>query len=387
VISTGFSANPIPLNDDWPRPSEHVRDLAPYDGVSSLTEIEKLPDGVVPLKLDWNEATIPPSPKVAEAIAAYLGDSQHLNWYPDTTSTRLREALSRYTGVPADHIVPTNGSDDSLDLVCRAFLDPTDDMIVAWPTYGHMLVFSRARGITPRRAQPADIFDTPTATIRSMLTPRTKLVYIASPNNPTGVVMPTQDVASLCRSAPTTLFLLDEAYHEFCGITAAPLVEEFPNLVVTRTFSKCFALASLRIGYMMAGPVVLHHIRKLHNPKSINAVGQLAAAAAVSDDAYRLAYVREVDASKALLQRELARRGARVRVTPANWVLVSLAEPGRFTAALESVGVFVRDRSHIAGFGGYVRITAGTLAQMQDLMGRIDRLMAERPELLAPPAS
>lgn len=378
-VSFSQQSEEVPL----PRPSGVVDGLAPYDAVSSLDAIRALPAGTVPLKLDWNESAIAPSRQVIEAIQKFLGNTHHLNWYPDLGATRLRTALSAYTGASVDSILVTNGSDDALDLLCKTYLDARDDVLVAWPTYGHFLVFARSRGLEPRRVTVGDPFDVPTAAILEAIGPRTQMVYLASPNNPTGVVVPADDVAMLCRTFPRTLFLVDEAYHEFCGQTAAGLVERHPNLVVTRTFSKCFGIAGLRVGYLIAGPAVMHQLRKLYNPKSVNVLAQVGAQAALADKTFREEYVHEVGQSREFLATALRARGAEARSTQANFVLVRVREPLRLVQALETVGVFVRDRSHLEGFGGWVRITVGTLAQMQDLVGRIDALLQSLPDLLA----
>ncbi len=366
-----------------PRPSRVVEGLTPYDAVSSLDAIGALSPDVVPLKLDWNESAIAPSRQVIDAIQKFLCNKHHLNWYPDLGAARLREALSIYTGAPTESILATNGSDDALDLLCKTYLDAGDDVLVAWPTYGHFLVFARSRELEPRRVAAADPFETPTTAILNAIGPHTQMVYLASPNNPTGVVMPSEDIAMLCRSFPTTLFLVDEAYHEFCGSTAAGLVEHHPNLVVTRTFSKCFGIAGLRVGYLIAGPAVMHQLLKLHNPKSVNVLAQVGARAALADDAFREDYVREVGLSREYLAVALRARGAEARSTPANFVVVRVREPMRLVKALESMGVFVRDRSHLEGFEGWVRFTVGTVPQMKDLVDRIDLLLKADPTLLA----
>jgi histidinol-phosphate aminotransferase len=371
------------MADALPKPCAHLAALAPYDAVSSLDTIAALEPGVVPLKLDWNESTIPPSPRVHETIAEFLGNVHHLNWYPDLGAATLRTAISGYTGVPAENVIATNGSDDALDLICRTYLDPGDDVIVAWPTYGHFMVFARARGVEPRVACAADLFEPTTRVILGMVTDRTKLVYIASPNNPTGVVTPPEDVVRMCEAFPGTLFLIDEAYFEFSGVSSVPLVGRYPNVIVTRTFSKCFGIAGLRVGYLMASDPVLLQLRKLYNPKSVNVLGQRAAIAALSDREVRENFVAEVRASREYLAKELVARGADARATAANFVCVKVGDPRGLVKALETVGVFVRDRSSIRGFEGYVRITVGTVDQMRDLVGRIDRLLALQPDLLS----
>jgi len=369
---------------EGPRPSVHVRELAPYDAVSSLSSIRNLPENTVPLKLDWNESVIPPSPKVAEAISDFLADSRRLNWYSDLEATDLRNALSDYTGVSVENTLVTNGSDDALTLVCNTFLDAGDEALVVWPTYGHFMVFARARGVEPGIVAEDDLFKVPTEKVLSLLKKETRLVYLASPNNPTGVVMPPEDVSRMCLASPGTLFLVDEAYYEFCGTTSAKLVERHDNLVVTRTFSKCLGIAGMRVGYLMARGDVLTNLRKLHNPKSVNALGQVAALAVLSDRTYIDAYISEVREAGVWLEDALRKRGANARRTEANFLLLRVADPAAIVSALESVGVFIRDRSHIRGFDGYVRITLGTTDQMKDLVGRIDLLLEAQPNLLRP---
>lgn len=384
MIQEGLRARSRKLVPESPHPCRDVLALAPYDAVSSLSAIKSLPKGTVPLKLDWNESSIPPSPKVIEAITGFLSNGHHLNWYPELCAPRVRTALSSYTGVRPDSILVTNGSDDALDLVCRTYLEPGDDVVVVWPTYGHFLVYVKARGVQPRMALASDPFAVATATLLDTIRSDTKLVYVPSPNNPTGTVMPPADVAALCRAFPGTLFLVDEAYYEFCEVTSVPLVATCPNLVVTRTFSKCFGIAGLRVGYLMTGPDVMQNLRKLYNPKSVNALAQVGAMAALADVDAREAYVAQVRAARDLLGNELRRRGAEVRVTQANFVLVRVRDPQGLVQALESAGVFVRDRSRMEGFGGWVRITVGTLSQMHDLVERVDGLLETRPDLLAP---
>lgn len=370
-----------------PRPSRHVASLNPYDAVSSLEKVAQCDPDLPPLKLDWNESTVDTSSRVLEAIGRSLADSHPLNWYPDLRAGALRKALAEYTGVPADCILVTNGSDAALDLICRTYLEAGDEVLVASPTYGHFLVFARACGARLIEVHASSPFAVPTDALLDNLSARTQLLYLASPNNPTGVITPSEDVARLCRSSSTTLVVVDEAYFEFCGETCAPLVRVLPNLVVTRTFSKCFSIAGLRVGYLLAGEDVMNHLLKLHNPKSVNVLGQAAALAAIADRPTYEAYVAEVRAAGEFLVEALRERGAIARMTRANFVLVRVADPGGLVRSLESVAVFVRDRSQMKGLEGYVRITVGTRAQMEDLVRRLDRLLATNPGLLTPPTT
>lgn len=377
-----FQTKKFHMGDELPRPADVIDGLVSYDAVSSLDKIRGLPAGVTPLKLDWNESTITPSPQVVQAITQFLGNSQHLNWYPDLGATRLRKALTSYTGTPLESMLVTNGSDDALELICKTYLGKGDDAVVAWPSYAHFLVYAKSRGLEPRLVTPSDVFEVPTATLMREIRPDTQLVYITSPNNPTGVVIPTDDVEQLCRAFPRTLFVVDEAYYEFSGVTAVGLVKRYPNLIVTRTFSKCFGIAGLRIGYLVASDPVILQLKKLYNPKSVNALAQVAAQAALSDKQFREDYVDEVTRGKEILLQGLIERGAHARTGDANFILVKVLDPLKFVQSLESAAVYVRDRSNMPGFKGWVRITVGTVAQMEDLLTRIDELLKKNPRLL-----
>lgn len=373
-----FNGRPMPA------PSKFISTLSPYDAVSSLDSISQLPAGLSPLKLDWNESVVPPSPRVIDEITKFLRNSHHINWYPDLGAAKLRKTLVAYTGVPADDIIVTNGSDDALALVVNSYVDPGDDVVLVWPTYGHFLVHCRGRGVEPRLAAPEDPFDNPTSTLMKTLRSDTKLAYIASPNNPTGVVVPPDNIVELCSEFPSTLFLVDEAYYEFCGITSARLVTKIPNLVVTRTFSKCLSMAGLRVGYLMASGEVMKNLRRLYNPKSVNVLGQVGAAAALLDFEFISNYVNECRAGRTWLVQALAERGIDVHTSAGNFILVRVKDPAQFCHKLESVGVFVRDRSAIKGFDGYVRITIGPVEYMKEFVRRLDMLRVENPDIAQP---
>ncbi len=356
----------------------HVANVRAYEPVSSLDRILARP-WQEPLKLDWNESTIPPSPKVAEAIQEFMARGGNLNWYPDLHAARLVEALAEYTGRQRDQILVTNGSDDALDLLCKTYLDPEERVLLPYPTYTHFLVYAGARGVRFDPVTYEDPFVGQIDRIINGLTPWTKLIYLVNPNNPTGVLFSPDEVERLLQVAPQTLVVVDEAYFEFAGATVAPLTDRYPNLVVTRTFSKSFGIAGLRVGYIVAHPAAVRDLRRVHNPKSVNVMGQIAARAAVQDREYLQAYLDAVDQSKRFLVRSLRERGYEARSTAANWILVRVPNPRVFCASLAEEGVYVRNRSSFPQLNGYVRISVGTRPQMEALLDRIDR--AERRTL------
>ena len=362
-----------------------IRDVRPYVAVQSLESIALAAAAAngsastarPPLKLDWNESTIPPSPKVIEAMMAFMSGDHHVNWYPDLTCTPLCSRLSAYVGVPEDHLLVTNGSDDALDLLCKTYLNPEDRVVLPYPTYTHFLVFAGARGARFDPVTYDDPFKGNIDRIISALTPWTKLVYLVNPNNPTGVQFTRAEIARLVRRAPLSLVVVDEAYFEFSGVSVADLTLEFPNLVVTRTFSKSFGIAGLRVGYLVARPEVITDLRRVFNPKSVNVLGQVAAAAALDDLGYQENYVSQARASRVVLAKWLRGRGLEARATPANWVMVKVPDPTAFIRALEVRGVYVRDRSSFPQLGGWVRMSVGTADQTAQLCERLAEAIEE----------
>lgn len=347
-----------------------VRDLTPYEAVSSQAAIDSSPDHHTSFKLDWNEATVAPSPRVTEAIQAHLMGPRSLNWYPQLGSVDLVDALTGYTGLPQDHLLVTNGSDDALHLICSTFLDQGDPVVIPVPTYNHFLVFAQSRGADAIKVVGASPFQQNLKEIASAMTPATRLLYLVSPNNPTGVVFGPDVVRQFCREYPGTLIVVDEAYFEFCQVTSIELVQEFPNLLVTRTFSKAFGLAGLRVGYVAGNPALLQGLRRMYNPKSVNTLGQVGAAAALQDLPYLEAFLAEVEESRQILRGFFERNGVEGHVTAANFAVVRMPDLATTLAALEDRGVYVRDRSSYPGLEGCLRMTLGTAEQTRSLLGR-----------------
>ncbi|MBM4387831.1 MAG: histidinol-phosphate aminotransferase family protein, partial [Deltaproteobacteria bacterium] len=318
---------------------------------------------------------IPPSKKVIEAIIAFLSNSHHLNWYPELSNRNLLRALSGYTGCPDENILVTSGSDEALAALCDTFLDEGDDVLVPFPTYTHFLIFAKSSGARVRLVEGRNPFIKFFDAVLDSIRIDTKLVYLVSPTNPTGIIYDERDIKTLCLRFPETLFIVDEAYAEFAGHSIIGLVGEFGNLAVTRTFSKSFGIAGLRIGYLAAQKTVLDSVKKIFNPKSVNSLAQIAALAALSDMEYHDRYVSEVCESKQILRRELSARGLDPVITPANFILFRVGNPAEFIGRCEEYSVFVRDRSHLKGLEGYVRMNAPTVEQTHEFLRRLDLIL------------
>lgn len=361
--------------------AETVRAVSPYKCVSSLDEIHARP-GQEPHKLDWNEATVPPSPRVIEAISAFLGNTHHLNWYPVLNSTNLIERLAAFHQVPGEKLLITNGSDDALNTVCTTYINPGDPVLVASPTYQHFLVFAQSRGARIAHHYGPDPFAKDLdGLIAALGRLQPRIFYLVNPNNPTGVIYTPEEIARLLDAAPNTLVIVDEAYSEFAGQSAIQLLHRYSNLVVTRTFSKAYGMAGLRIGYAFAHEDVITDMQRVFNPKSVNVLAQIGAMAALADQAYLTGYVAEVTASKALMQAWFEARGFTFRSTPANYVMVRFERAPWVVRLLREEGVYVRDRSHLPQLSGYVRFSVGTVEQTHDVLARLEGVLEKLQHL------
>jgi histidinol-phosphate aminotransferase len=353
--------------------NKYLAGLAPYE-VSESAKLS-VADKLCCLKLDWNEATVSPSPRVIRAIQEML-NTRTLNFYPDVTASQLRSKLSSYTGLDESYIQVFNGSDDALRIICETFLDAGDIVLIREPTYTQINIFIATRG--------AKIL---TFTGRTAFTPEedkydeylsendVKLVYIANPNNPTGIMYEQSVLERLCARHSGTLFLVDEAYYEYAGHTACGLIERFPNIVVTRTFSKAFGLAGLRIGYVLAHPDILNSVNIIRNGKDVNLVAQIAASAALEDLDHVRNSAEEIKTTGRWLAGKFSGLGFEVHETPANFLIMKVPNSRKFVDLLKANKVLVRDRNSLPQLNNYVRITLGSKEQMKQLLDKVVELM------------
>jgi histidinol-phosphate aminotransferase len=315
------------------------------------------------MKLDSNESTASPSPHVVGAIMHYIQDGP-LNWYPDVEAKELSLRLSRYTSLPHQCLLTFNGSDHALETIARTFLTIDDEVIHFTPTYDHFRVYAQSCDAIMKplhenkRESLVDL-------LAPAVTEATRLVYVVNPNNPTGFLFTPHDIQKALTTFPHILFIIDEAYYEFCGITAGDLVIDHKNLIVTRSFSKAFGLAALRCGYVMAHPELCEKIGKIRVGKNINAIAQVAACAALDDIDTMNRYVQEIKESKDWLLKQLEALGVEATDTPANYILIRVAQPKKLVSYLKQYNVYLRDRSQTESLSGCVRLTVGDQLMMK----------------------
>ena len=319
----------------------HIRLLKTYQGVDPM-EVMAEQAGIPPekvIRLNGNENPYGPSPKVVPALGSFL----NYNHYPDPGQRRLREALAKDLGAPADQIVAGNGSDEVIDMLLRMFLGPGENIIIPTPTFG-MYAFSAEVCGGEAIAVPRDEnFDIDLEAIKSAITPRTKAIFFPSPNNPTGNIVSEAQIRALLDTG--LLVVVDETYYEFCGETVLPVLPEYPNLVVLRTFSKWAGLAGLRIGLGVMHPDIALTMMSMKSPYNVNLAAEIALLASLEDRPGLLdrvqAIVVERDRMMGLLEQI---PGVKPWPSQANFILCSLPE-GRGKEIFEGLcrkGIFLR---------------------------------------------
>jgi histidinol-phosphate aminotransferase len=272
------------------------------------------PQGGGFIKLNTNENPYPPSPAVIEAIAGALND--RLRLYPDPVGTQFRRVAAELHGVEPDMILAGNGSDDILTIITRAFVGPGD--LAAYPSPSYLL-YSTLLQLQGARAKVVPFAEDWSLDPRSFLAPGLKLDYLANPNSPSGTALPPDRVARLAAALPCPL-VVDEAYADFATMHCIPLAKDHPNVIVTRSFSKGYSLAGIRLGYLIAHPAVVTQLMKVKDSYNCDALSLAAGVAALRDRDYHRDTRGRILATRVRLTEALRSRGYRVTESQANFV-------------------------------------------------------------------
>jgi histidinol-phosphate aminotransferase len=358
---------------DFVRP--HLLTLAPYEAVDPpnvLAEKAGMPESQT-AKLNGNENPYGPSPRVAEMMA----DVDRMHIYPDPGQVAMRTALGEFLGVPMDQIVVGNGSDEIIDLVFRCVLGPGDAVINCEPTFGMYEFTAHVCGGRTVAVERDERFAVDVDAVLAAVDESTKIIAIASPNNPSGNCTSQADIERLL--AANALVLVDEAYVEFGGTSVGTWVARHQNLIVLRTFSKWGGLAGLRVGYGIMDSSLADLLLRAKPPYNVNQASEAAMLATLSD-------TDTLDRRAALIVAERKRLSAALAEMPgveplpseANFLLCRMPE-GRGKAVYESLarrGVFVRYYSR-ASLADYLRISVGTPEQTTQVIEAMIQSLAE----------
>ena len=341
--------------------NEHILGIAPYEPGKPVEELERELGIHDAIKLASNENPLPPSDRVQQAIIGALG---HLNRYPDGSGYYLRQAGAKKHGFTPDHVILGNGSNDLIELVVRSFMRPGDEAVVPHPSFVVYPMIVQAVGGIRVMVMLRDYRMDLEAMARA-ITPQTKVVFIANPNNPTATIVTADEIEHFMARVPErTIVVFDEAYIEFA------LGPDFPDtlnhvrqgrkVVVLRTFSKAASLAGLRVGYAVAEPDAVALMNRIRQPFNVNALGQAAALAALEDDTHVVECVRMNEAGKAYLTDEFRTLGIKAVPSRANFILVDVGRNASdIYQKLLHEGVIVRPMTSF-GMETALRITIGT---------------------------
>ena len=348
--------------------------LNPRQAVLQMREYHPPLAGRAGLRLDFNENTEGCSPRVLERIRQITAED--LARYPEREP--VEGLVARHLGLLPEQVLLTNGVDEGIHLLCETYLDAGDEVIIVAPTFGMYEVLAEATGARVVRVQEEGDFRFPLEATLRAISDKTRLIAIASPNNPTGSAATREELLHIRDAAPNAAVLVDEAYYEFHGETVLPEVGAASNFFVARTFSKAYGLAGLRIGVVVGEVEQMKAVRRVSSPYNVNAVALLAVPAALQDGEYVAAYAAQVKRGRARVYQVLDRRGIRYWPSQANFVLFYVGERHRdFVEAMRQRGILVRDRSADPGCDGCVRITIGTHAQMNEALPAMEQVLAE----------
>jgi histidinol-phosphate aminotransferase len=365
----------------WDLANAQLRDLAVYQPGKPIEETARELD-VDPseiIKLASNENALGPSPKALEAMGRALGKVQ---LYPDGAGFYLCEALAAHLGLDRQNIILGNGSNEVIEFLCHAFLQPGDEVITS--QYGfiaYKIIATLFGARTIEAAAPAPVFEQDLEMMLDAATPKTRLIFIANPNNPTGTLISQSKIDNFMSRLPKNIVVaFDEAYFEFLDHPPDTLryIREERNIVVLRTFSKIHGLAGLRVGYGIARPELIEVLQKTREPFNVNSIAQVGAQAALQDELHQGKTKRVVDEGRAYLQDQFAEMNLSFVPSAANFVMVNVGDGFAVFKKLLARKIIVRP---LKGYNlpEWVRITVGTMEQNRKCIAALKEVLSKQP--------
>jgi histidinol-phosphate aminotransferase len=348
------------------RARPHIRELHAYVPGEQ-------PQGEGWVKLNTNENPYPPSPKVAEAVQAEL---TQLRKYPEPTSARLRAAIGEAFGLSADHVIIGNGSDNVLDLITRCFVQGAG----AGHTVPSYSLYPVVTGMSGQRLMDVPFDRSMTLDIEALAATRAEVFFLTNPNAPTGVYFGREQIEAALQ-AIDGLLVVDEAYIDFGGQSAAPLLADYANLVIVRTFSKSYSLAGMRVGYALASPEIIGMLDRVRDAYNLDRLAQAAALAALGDEASFQTQREKVIATREATRRKLEARGWFTYPSAANFLFTEPRRPDGATGAEVAADVFAHLRGQrvlVRYFPShpltcaFIRVSIGTDPEMDAFFRALD---------------
>ncbi|HEX4604261.1 MAG TPA: histidinol-phosphate transaminase [Candidatus Angelobacter sp.] len=332
-----------------------------------------LSSDAVNLRLDMNESTTGCSPRVLAKLNNM--DAKTVALYPRRESGEKLVADS--LGLSLAQVLLTNGADEAIDLLCRAYLEPENEIIVVVPTFTMYEVFAQTENAKVVRVPTGPEFSFPTEGVLQALTAKTRVVVICNPNNPTGVPVARSGIMKILEAAPDAAILLDEAYYDFYGQTMIDQIGKLPNLFITRTFSKVYGLAGLRLGLLAGDQEQMSVLRRMASPFNVNTFAIECVAEALADREFLAGYVAQVQSTREWLRHELEQLKFKCWPSQGNFILCRFGEEKQaILGALRAHGIALRDRPDCEGC---VRISIGTQQEMERVVAELKQVLSRLP--------
>jgi histidinol-phosphate aminotransferase len=323
------------------------------------------------LRLDMNENTTGCSPRVLAKLNSM--DAKTLALYPPREPGE--KMVADFLGVQPSQLLLTNGADEAIDLLCRAYLDAGDEIIVVVPTFAMYEVFAQTTGAKVVRVPAGPEFSFPGEAVVQAVNPRTKMVVIINPNNPTGQTANRADILKVLEAAPDAAVLLDEAYFDFYGQTLMDQIGKIPNLFVARTFSKAYGLAGMRLGVLAGDTEQISVLRRMCPPFNINTCALACLAEALADRQFVADYVQQVKISRAWLQQQLESLGFKCWPSQTNFLLCKFGDSKKvILEAMHASGISLRDRPDCEGCA---RISIGKQHEMERVVDALKQALSQ----------
>jgi histidinol-phosphate aminotransferase len=356
--------------------SQYIRQIVRE--IPSYTPSVLLERARVSAKLNSNENPLPPSRQVIECLTKALPT---VNRYPrDPVS--LCAKIASYASLKPDNVLIGNGSDELIDIAIKAFINPSEEVVISIPTFQMYEFFTKIANGKVKLIKMGGDFRWDIQGILKAISNKTKIVFFCSPNNPTGNTVPENDVLKVVERG--VVVVLDEAYFEFSGRSLSHLIRKYDNVVVFRTFSKIFGLAGLRIGYILSNPELIDSMKHVTPPFPVNVLALKAAEAAIEDTKYIKKVRALVNAGKNYLYSELNKiREVRAYPSETNFILIDIRKTGinstKIFEALLRQGVLIRDCSSFRGLErNFIRVTVGAMNENEQFIKALKNILKRR---------
>ncbi|MFC1768377.1 histidinol-phosphate transaminase [Nanoarchaeota archaeon] len=327
------------------KPKKSVMEMEPY-----RPPIEGRDDFI---RLDFNENLSGPTKKIMKLKLSPL----YLSVYPEYEE--FQKQLAKFFKVKKENIIPTNGADEGIKTIIETYVDKNDEVLILDPTFPMYKVYSQILGAKIKKVSYNNDFSFPLNKLLKSITKKTKLIAIANPNNPTGTLLDKKGIIKILNKSKNSVLLLDEAYADFSGVSCINLINKYPNLIITRSFSKVFGLAGLRLGVILAKKDNINYLKNVRSPYSVNSLAVKVASIALKDVKHNKTYVKEIKQNKTTIANFLRKKNVQVFEGDANFMLAKIKNQKKLYNFLKKKGILIRQ----VPVKGYIRITIGTKKQ------------------------